>query len=159
MTIQPVSVRSDLIDALQIDLIGPIGTLGDHQEVLAQLPRRWYLTGFLVPTDADDDQRLDETCNEELDQAAEPAGIDDSDTPEKTAARRSYLPSSMGLSVLVPKDTDELDAIVRFGEYWREEAEVGKSARYVRKPQEEIIKLRIGKELSLIHISEPTRPY
>ena len=60
MTIQPVSVRSDLIDALQIDLIGPIGTLGDHQEVLAQLPRRWYLTGFLVPTDADDDQRLDD---------------------------------------------------------------------------------------------------
>ena len=148
MTIQPVSVRSDLIDALQIDLIGPIGTLGDHQEVLAQLPRRWYLTGFLVPTDADDDQRLDETCNEELDQAAEPAGIDDSDAPEKTAARRSYLPSSMGLSVLVPKDTDELDAIVRFGEYWREEAEVGKSARYVRKPQEEIIKLRFGKETS-----------
>jgi hypothetical protein len=33
-----------------------------------------------------------------------PAGPDDDDSPEKPAARRSYLPSSMGASVLVPEE-------------------------------------------------------
>ena len=94
----PLEVRQELVDALQLDLIGPSGPLGDQKETLTQMPSRWYLTGFLVPTDADEDQRTDPTCNDELDQAAEPAGLDDDTTPEKTAARRSYLPSSMGMS-------------------------------------------------------------
>ena len=85
----PLEVRRDLVDALQIDLIGPTGPLGNHKEILPQTPSRWYLTGFLVPTDADEEQRCDPTSNEELDQAAEPAGLDDGDTPEKPAARRS----------------------------------------------------------------------
>ena len=33
----------------------------------------------------------------------EPAGLDDDKTPEPAAARRSYLPSSMGMSILIPK--------------------------------------------------------
>src|ERR1700742_2319965 len=109
----PVEVRHDLVDALQIDLIGPTGLLGNHNEILPQTPSRWYLTGFLVPTEADENQRCDPTSNDELDQAAEPAGLDDDDPPEKPAARRSYLPSSMGISVLVPADVREIEAIVR----------------------------------------------
>ncbi|GEM_PF-3804727 len=40
------SVRSELIGALQLDLIGPAN---DHQfarELLPESPSRWYLTGF-----------------------------------------------------------------------------------------------------------------
>ena len=78
-------IGSSLVDALQLDLVGPTGSLGDHNEVLMQTPSRWYLTGFLVPTDADEAQRCDPTSNDELDQAAEPAGLDDDKTPEKPA--------------------------------------------------------------------------
>ena len=54
----PLEVRQELVDALQLDLIGPTGPLGNHKEVLTQTPSRWYLTGFLVPTDADEDQTV-----------------------------------------------------------------------------------------------------
>lgn len=142
----PLEVRQELVDALQLDLIGPTGPLGDHKEVLPQTPSRWYLTGFLVPTDASEDQRSDPTANDELDQAAEPVSIDDSETPEKTAARRSYLPSSMGVSVLVPAGSQELEAVVRYGEYLPEIYEEGKSGppRWTRVPHEEIVTLKIG---------------
>ena len=102
----PLEVRCNLIDTLQIDLIGPTGPLGNHNEILPQTPSRWYLTGFLVPTEADETQRCDPTSNDELDQAAEPAGLDDDDSPEKPAARRSYLPSSMVASAWTLKTTN-----------------------------------------------------
>ena len=70
-------VRSQLIDALRLDLVGPMGSWGNPTETLPQAPSRWYLTGFLVPTEADESQRVDPTSNDELDQAAEPAGVDD----------------------------------------------------------------------------------
>ncbi len=142
----PLEVRSDLVNALQIDLIGPTGLLGNHNEVLSQAPSRWYLTGFLVPTDAGEDQRSDPTSNDELDQAAEQVGIDDDETPDKPAARRSYLPSSMGVSVLVPAGAQELDAVVRYGEYLPEIYEEGKSGppRWTRVPHEEIVPVKIG---------------
>ena len=102
----PLEVRCNLIDALQIDLIGPTGPLENHNEILPQTPSRWYLTGFLVPTEADETQRCDPTSNDELDQAAEPAGLDDDGSPETPAARRSYLPSSMGASAWTRKTTN-----------------------------------------------------
>lgn len=144
----PLDVRMSLVDALQIDLIGPIGALGDHAEILPQSPSRWYLTGFLVPTDADEGQRCDPTSNDELDQAAEPAGIDDDDSPEKPAARRSYLPSSMGVSVLVPATLHDVQAVVRYGEYLRVEPSEGASGplHWKRIPREEVVSVAIGKE-------------
>jgi len=142
----PLDVRQELVDALQLDLIGPTGPLGNHKELLTQTPSRWYVTGFLVPTDADEDQRCDPTSNDELDQAAEPAGLDDDSTPEKTAARRSYLPSSMGISVLLPAGVNELDAVVRYGEYLRVEHEEGYVGPqyWQRVPQEEVILVKLG---------------
>jgi hypothetical protein len=88
--------------------------MGDPKEILPQAPSRWYLTGFLVPTEADEEHRTDPTSSDELDQAAEPGGLDDDETPEKPAARRSFLPSSMGLSVLVSAETKELEATVHY---------------------------------------------
>lgn len=141
-------VRKQLVDVLQLDLIGPTGALGDHAEILPQSPSRWYLTGFLVPTEADEGQRCDPTSNDELDQAAGPAGIDDDDSPEKPAARRSYLPSSMGVSVLVPATLHDVEAVVRYGEYLRVELSEGASGplHWKRIPREEVVSVAIGKE-------------
>ena len=134
-------VRHQLVDVLQLDLIGPTCALGDHAEILPQSPSRWYLTGFLVPTDADEAQRSDPTSSDELDQPAEPAGVDDDDSPEKPAARRSYLPSSMGVSVLVPPGLHDVQAVIRYGEYLRVEAAEGTSGpqHWKRIPREEFV--------------------
>ena len=141
-----ILVRASLVDALQLDLIGPTDALGDLNEVLPQAPSRWYLTGFLVPTDADVEQRCDPTSNEELDQAAEPAGIDDGDTPEKPAARLSFLPISMGLSVLIPPQVENLEAIVRYGEYKHVDQNEGNPGpqQWERIPQEENVPVDVG---------------
>ncbi len=45
-------VRSKLVEALQLDLVGRGQVLGNPAEVLPQSPSRWYLTGFLAPLDA-----------------------------------------------------------------------------------------------------------
>lgn len=151
MSTKPIEVRQSLLDALQIDLIGPSGALGDHHEVLPQAPSRWYLTGFLVPTDADEEQRFDPNSDDEVDQTPAVAGIDENEAPEKAAARRSYLPSSLGLSVLIPQETKELQAIVRFGEYLRVEQEEGSRAgspvQWRRNPHEEIVTVTLGNKI------------
>lgn len=150
-TTEPIQVRQSLLDALQIDLIGPSGALGDHREVLPQAPSRWYLTGFLVPTDADEEQRFDPNSDDDMDQTPAVAGVDENEEPEKSAARRSYLPSSLGLSVLVPAETQELQAIVRFGEYLRVEQEEGSKqgapVQWRRNPHEEIVSVALGKKV------------
>jgi hypothetical protein len=39
-----VEVRSELIDTMRLDLVGPRESLGHENEVLAQPPSVWYLT-------------------------------------------------------------------------------------------------------------------
>ena len=99
-----LEVRSQLVNALRLDLVGPDPTrkLGVPDEILPQSPSRWYLTGFLVPLDADDDQRAEETSVDEMDEAGDAKGADDGSAAEPAAARLAYMPSSNGLSVLVP---------------------------------------------------------
>src|SRR5207248_8407514 len=86
-------------------------------EVLPQAPSRWYLTGFLVPIDAGEGQKADESAVEGVDELNEAGGGDDATTPEPAAARRAVFPSSMGLSLLVPKEAKELRVTVRWGDY------------------------------------------
>jgi hypothetical protein len=116
---QAVEIRSKLVDALRLDLIGPdaVQNLGTADEVLPQAPSRWYLTGFLVPTDAGESQKVDEDASDELDAMAEAGGTDDATAPEPPSARRAYMPSSIGLSVLVSAGTRQVQASVRWGDY------------------------------------------
>ena len=52
------AVRDNLVETLRIDLIGPRPSdTALQRERLRQAPSRWYLTGFLVPTDAPLEQR------------------------------------------------------------------------------------------------------
>jgi hypothetical protein len=88
----PVEVRRGLVDALKLDLVGPDNGSVLEAEVLPQAPSRWYLTGFLVPLEAGEVQRSDETANDDLDSpAAGGDASDDDTTPEPPAARRAFF--------------------------------------------------------------------
>src|SRR6185437_10582989 len=113
----PADIRSDLVKALRLDLVGPGEAPGNEAEVLPEPPSRWYLTGFLVPFDADESQRSEEMAADEMDQVEKPGGIDDSTTPDSAASRRSFFPSSIGLSFLVPAGTKKLRVKACWGDY------------------------------------------
>ncbi|MBM3225883.1 MAG: helicase, partial [Candidatus Tectomicrobia bacterium] len=120
----PVDVRTQLTDALRLDLVGPgevLGAegeaLGDAYEVLPQRPSTWYLTGFLVPLDADPEQRTDAQSSDEIDAGSDVHGLEDAVAPEPAAARVRYLPSSLGASLLVPVEATTLRILVRWGDY------------------------------------------
>ncbi len=113
-----VSVRRCLTDALRVDLVGPRpGDAARQHERLPQAPSRWYLTGFLAPSDAPEEQRA-EDAEEALDEPAEPFhGSDDAGAPDRGSGKRVFLPSSLGLSVLVDDETRHLDVTVSWGDY------------------------------------------
>jgi len=113
----PVTARDQLVHVLAEDLIGPaVGSL-HATETLGAAPSRWYLTGFLVPHEAGDEQRADPTAQEEMDLDGDAGGTDDDTPPEKVSGRRAFFPSSLGISVLVPGDTDALTVTVTWGDY------------------------------------------
>lgn len=111
------SFRAGLVEVLRLDLIGPDNEHSFARELLPESPTRWYLARFLVPTDAPIAQRFDETSNDEIDSPAESGDGDDTEASDRPAARRSLLPSSMGLSVLVREGTAVLWASVQWSDY------------------------------------------
>ena len=133
-----VQVREQLVSALRLDLIGPGRGVGTDVEVLPQDPSRWYLTGFLVPLEGDDRQRSDPTAPEDLEAATDGGSADDATAEDKAAARKAYLPSSIGLSLLVTASTKSLTATVRWGDYKRTKvpAKPGEGAEWTRTPRE-----------------------
>jgi len=118
---KPVDVRTQLVEALRLDLVGPENGTDLEAEVLPQAPSRWYLTGFLVPLEAGEDQKSDETAQDELNfGGGDREAADDDTTPEPAAVRRAYFPSSIGLSVLVPRTAVHIRVIVNWGDYRNE---------------------------------------
>ncbi len=113
----PVEVRRELVEALKMDLVGPENGSELEAEILPQAPSRWYLTGFLVPLEAGEDQKSDETGQDDIDSAGGDDGGDDETTPEPPAARRAFFPSSIGLSLLVAKATRTVKVEVHWGDY------------------------------------------
>ena len=69
-----------------------------------------------MPESAPIEHRSDAEAKEEVDAAGEGGGTDDGSTPDKSAAP-SLLPSSMGLSVLVPTGVKQLHVEVTWGDY------------------------------------------
>ena len=111
-------VRSILVDALQIDLVGPTHTDTEHaEEILTQAPSKWYLTGFLAPFGAKPDDRSDPTADETSNEVGAGDSSEDSQTPEAAAARKALFPSSMGLSFLISQQTKELQATIYWADY------------------------------------------
>ena len=79
-------------------------------------------TGFLVPTQAGQEVRSsgDEEMPEEV--SAKVNDADDTETSEQPP-RVNYLPSSMGLSVLLGPHTRTLQAVIRWADYYWEAEE------------------------------------
>ncbi len=119
--IRSAEIRTQLIETLELDLVGPGPGHPLEAERLRENepPSRWYLTGFLVPTTAPEAQRYDPESAELIDTVAvSDEGIgDDNAEPDKPPARKVYLPSSLGISVLVPKGVRSLAAEVLWGDY------------------------------------------
>lgn len=138
-------IRTKLIEAVQLDLVGPSNDHAFAHELLPQSPRRWYLTGFLVPTAADKhvkssgDGEMDEVADERVN------GADDTETSEP-AVRASYLPSSMGLSVLTKAQTHQIEAVIRWGDYYWETEE--KTEGKTPEPDEEDVARRYEEEVA-----------
>ncbi len=118
-------VRADLVRVLRLDAVGPDPGDSEASEALPQAPSEWYLTGFLVPYQARVEDREDPTSNEDVDAGGDAGGTDDDEPHEKPSARRAFLPSSIGLSVLVPAAAKTLHATVSWGDYRYVEAEKG----------------------------------
>ena len=104
-----VEVRAHLVDALVVDLVGPSDLNPDSIEELPLPPSRFYLTGFLAPQEAREQD--DVTADEEL-----AAGDDDEEEaqgephePEPKLKRR--LPASVGLSVILPPQGDRKSVV------------------------------------------------
>lgn len=114
---ESVDVRSQLVEAIRLDLVGPGPGSDLEAEVLDQSPSRWYLTGFLVPLEAGESQRADETADDDLDLQDEAGGADDAQAPEPAAARRAFFPSSLGVSLLIAGPTRTLTVVARWGDY------------------------------------------
>ena len=118
--IQPAEVRSRLREALELDLVGPGAghPLADERLPGWVRPSNWYLTGFLVPRGAPADQRADADADDDFEpEVADEGGLGDDSTEDRRSAKKSFFPSSMGLSFLAAGSVDRLDVTVRWGDY------------------------------------------
>ncbi|MBV8214745.1 MAG: hypothetical protein JOZ08_16175 [Verrucomicrobia bacterium] len=83
-------------------------------------------TGFLVPVDATEEEKFDPQSQDEQEAAGEePDSPDDSGPPDPTSGK-TFLPSSMGISVLVAQDIGVLNVVVQWGDYLFEGGDEGK---------------------------------
>ena len=125
-------IRRGIVSVFRRDLIGPLPTSVEpvdsdlERERLNDRPSRWYLAGFIAPTDdplaldAAEDDVIDPSAQEELDpeaDAPDPAGAGgaagDNETPDAPNTPRRFLPSSIGLTVLVATPTYHGETIGR----------------------------------------------
>jgi hypothetical protein len=125
-----VDVRTQIVNVFRRDLIGPGTNDADlAQERLNESPSRWYLAGFLAPAedplalDGSDDE-VGPAAQEELEINVEEPDADgnggaatDNVEPEAPNARRRFLPSSIGLTVLLAPDVSSIEALVSWGDY------------------------------------------
>lgn len=119
------AVREHLINSLNLDLIGPEpDDEARSQEILINhTPSQWYLTGFLVPYEADLETRSDDTANDDFDSVTDNSAGEDNTKPETASARKAYFPSSIGLSFLLPSSPQPLTVHVDWGDYYPYETE------------------------------------
>ena len=107
-------VREYLAEALRLDLVGPGAGHDLAEERLPGWvrPSNWYLTGFLIPSDTPYQHRSDADEDDPLDTTPAVAGLAEESSEERTAAKKGFFPSSLGLSFLVPGNADELAVTV-----------------------------------------------
>lgn len=129
-------IRREIVRTFRRDLIGPLpdsvepDDIDLQRERLNDRPSRWYLAGFIAPTEdpaalnAAGIETDDPSVQEELDPEADtpdPAGsggaAGDNEAPEPPNTSRRFLPSSIGLTVLLDPAVTEIEARVTWGDY------------------------------------------
>jgi hypothetical protein len=129
-------IRRGIVNAFRRDLIGPLPASVEptdadlERERLSDRPSRWYLAGFIAPTDdplaldAADDDVSDPSAQEELDLEADAPDLagaggaaGDNETPDTPNTPRRFLPSSIGLTVLLDPAVTEIEANITWGDY------------------------------------------
>jgi hypothetical protein len=139
-TAAAIQARQQLIEALELDLVGPGVDLGDAQEMLRvfERPSSWYLTGFLIPQGTpeeaagEDEIDADDGLEEPQEQDTGP----EEDASDRGAAKKRYFPSSIGLSTLVAAGTQALRVTLRWGDYTLVEREEEGDTVWRRLPRE-----------------------
>jgi hypothetical protein len=108
-------VRRHIVNALRADLVGPFAPAGDAgepaEEVWDLAPSKRYLCGFLVPREqarVEDAADEDPTEAEQIEAGDDP-GEESQNDPQ--ARRQPTLPSSIGLSVLLPAGQGDAAAV------------------------------------------------
>ncbi len=117
-------VRGHLVRALRADLVGPFAGEGDSEEVWDLAPSKRYLCGFLVPCEQAqvEDEEDEDPTEDDLLEAGDDLADGGQDDPQ--AKRRPMLPSSIGLSVLLPPgDGDSIAVTVCYADYIAEQQE------------------------------------
>ncbi len=118
-----VEIREELIKTLRLDLVGPHENFGNPDEILDQAPSRFYLTGFLVPVGSIGERRsAEETDDDSLDQITNSLRRDETDAPDRPAAKKKFFPASMGLSFIIADQIKGFDVTISWGDYIRKEA-------------------------------------
>lgn len=122
-------VRDELVARLRRNLIGPSeaedADLATERLPPGESPSRWYLSGYIAPSgeltaensdtpDAEWDE-IDGLLPDEGFGAGGAAG--DHDEPETPAARRRFLPGTIGLSTMVDASVDTLSVTIDWGDY------------------------------------------
>jgi len=121
---------------LRRDLVGPHPDLDPDlaREVIAGVaPSTWYLTGFLGPKrdagtgragnaevaaeQAAEDLLETQRGSESLSEVAQSKGVAPDEGQPESPPTRSFQPSSIGLTVLLPRDAQALQARVSWGDY------------------------------------------
>jgi hypothetical protein len=125
VTLNSLEVRERIVEALKLDLVGPWPGHALAEERLPGWvrPSNWYLTGFLIPSGTPPEKSSDADEDDDFDVTPESTGPTEESTEDRKAAKKSFFPSSMGLSFLAAKAVRELPVAVRWGDYAQEEIE------------------------------------
>lgn len=124
-----LEVRTELFHRLRRDLVGPAARALDGyddgdlaEERLRDNPSRWYLTGFIAPSDESEEIEVDPIEGQD-NLAYEPAGsgaggaAGDDDTPEPPSTQKRFLPSSIGLTAILPIEAQSIEIELTWGDY------------------------------------------
>ena len=133
---QQDEVRQILIKEIEGDIIGP--RLGPEEEINAN-PTSEYLAGILHPKQTKVSSEDDETTSTERND-------DTASLTEPIAANSGMMPSSIGLTCRITKNTQNVRAKISFGRYKpiKKDDDNKYDVRYKREPFEEIIDLDIA---------------
>ena len=134
---QQDEVRQILIKEIEDDIIGP--RLGPEEEINAN-PTSEYLTGILHPKQTKVSTEDDETTS------GSNGNDDTASLTEPIAANSGMMPSSIGLTCRITKNTQKVRAKISFGRYkpFKKDDDKEYDVRYKREPFEEIFDLDIS---------------